>query len=154
MAGRENNVVKFKKLDASAVIPSKGSENAVGLDLTVIGVKNSTKRVCMYHTGLSVEPPSGYYFEIHVRSSLHKQGWMLANSVGVIDPDYRGELLIALCPVSDCFSVNSESSDLLLGTRVAQLVLKKNHMHNFGVIEVNELSTTTRGDGGFGSTGR
>ena len=143
-------VITFKKLDPNAVVPKRATSHSVGLDLTAIGFKSSEHtdpNIVYVRTGLAVEPPSGWFFELHARSSLHKSGWMLANSVGIIDPDYRGELIIALCPVSTATPTKIEP-----GTRIAQLVLKKSDLADMTIIESDVLTETDRGSGGFGST--
>lgn len=142
--------IKFKKLDPTAVIPTRGSAHAVGLDLSIVGFKPSDtdSNVVYFRTGLAAEPPVGYYFEIHARSSLHKWGWTLANSVGIIDSDYRGELLVAVAPVSNGAPKKPEP-----GTRIAQLVLRRDETCNGVEIVEAELTKTQRGEGGFGSTG-
>jgi dUTP pyrophosphatase len=97
----ENKFLKVKKTCENAVIPTRGTPFSVGYDLTVIGVfKKIDDKTVLYDTGLQVEPPEGYYTEILPRSSLVKTGYMLSNSVGVIDSDYRGNLLIALTKVN------------------------------------------------------
>lgn len=153
--------IKFKKIDSDAIIPHKATPDSIGLDLCTTGKhffdNNPDNNTVYWNTGLSVEPPNGYYFQIHARSSLHKKGWMLANSVGIIDPDYRGELIIALKPSNietddDGYIVNNWTP-IEAGTRIAQLILCKNYMSEFSIDEVDELSKTIRGDGGFGSTG-
>lgn len=146
MSSTDTSPIIFKKLDERATIPTRGTPNSVGLDLSTIEYVETEKLVYV-HTGLAVQPPVGYFFEIHARSSLHKSGWMLANSVGIIDPDYRGELVIALK------RIGTWSSPIQPNTRIAQLVLKKSDLHMFPIVE-GELSTTERGSGGFGSTGQ
>jgi len=152
--------IKFKKLNNDAILPKKASLNAIGLDVSTTGEYDYCKsnNVVYWKTGLSVEPPTGYYFQLHARSSLHKMGWMLANSVGIIDPDYRGEIIIALQPISH--SITNEDGNLEFdinlidkGTRIAQLILCKNELIPFEITEVTNLSKTDRGNGGFGSTG-
>ena len=143
--GKINGRISFKKLDPRAIIPKRATKGSVGLDLTFIDYK-SIGSIIYLNTGLAVQPPSGFYFEIHARSSLHKKGWMLANSVGIIDPDYRGELIVAVRPIG------STKPELIKpGTRVAQLILRKSFMEHINIVE-EELCETER-MGGFGSTG-
>ena len=97
-------------------------------------------------TGVSMAIPNGFYAEIHGRSSLaSKHGLMLANSVGIIDPDYRGDILVNLRNAS------ARRVTLTAGTRVAQLIFRKQITPRFR--PVHHLPTTTRGTGGHGSTG-
>ena len=143
-----HNSISFKKLDPRAIIPKRATKNSVGLDLTFVD-QNFVGLFKYLHTGLAVQPPSGFYFEIHARSSLHKKGWMLANSVGIIDPDYRGELVIAICPINPVI----KPDPLIPGIRVAQLILRKSFMEDTYIVEEEEELCKTERKGGFGSTG-
>lgn len=137
--------VLFTKTNKNAVIPTKGNPFSVGYDLTAISVyKKISEKTSLYDTGLKVSPPEGYYLEILPRSSLSNTGYVLSNSVGVIDPDYRGNLLIALTKVDDTLP------DLQVPFVKCQLVLRK--LNYFNMIQVETLSSTVRGCGGFGST--
>jgi dUTP pyrophosphatase len=137
--------VKVKKDRPDAVLPTKGNYLAMGYDLTAIDVcKNYGDKITMFETGISVEPPEGYYTEILPRSSLSKTGYMLANSVGVIDPDYRGTLKLVL------IKVDESKPDLVLPFTKCQLVLRK--CEYFNVVETDVVTETERGSGGFGST--
>ena len=85
--------LKIKIHDENAVIPTKAGDQEVGYDLTAINfVKRLGTNTFMYDTGISVEPPAGYYTEIVPRSSIVKSGYILTNSIGIIDPTYRGTL--------------------------------------------------------------
>lgn len=156
--------IKFKKLTSKATIPTKATPGSVALDVSTtgeffFGTGDYTDSVVYWKTGLSVQPPEGYYFELHARSSLHKKGWKLANSVGIIDADYRGELILAMHPYDretnkhHGYSIFDDAEKLTHGTRVAQLILRKNYLPDFEVVEVDNLTETDRGNGGFGSTG-
>jgi dUTP pyrophosphatase len=101
----------------------------------------------MLGTGIAVEVPEGYVGLLVVRSSVGKAGVSLANSVGVIDSDYRGE--IKLCLI---YTAGNGGHYILQGDKVAQLVVIPAPI--FDLIEVDALSSTGRGDGGFGSTGK
>jgi dUTP pyrophosphatase len=138
--------LKVMKTLPDAVIPSRAYPTDTGLDLTAVKLhKVLPCGVYMYDTGISIELPDGYYAEIVPRSSMSKSGWMLANSVGVIDNSYRGNLLIAL------YHANTSMPELELPFKQCQLVIKK--LELFDVVEVNSgLSNTERGNGGFGST--
>lgn len=141
--------VNIKKLKPNAIIPTYGTEYAAGADLyacldEAVTIKpGETKFI---ETGLALEIPAGFAGLVFARSGLScKQGLAPANKVGVIDADYRGEIMVALHNHSkELRTVNS-------GDRIAQLVITPFLMANF--IETNELNTTVRGEGGFGSTG-
>lgn len=137
--------VKIVRDSLDAILPTKGTPYAVGYDLTAISVhKKLSDRITLYDTGLKVQPPPGYYTEILPRSSLTKTGYVLSNSVGTIDPDYTGRLLIALT------KVDPSMPDLEVPFTRCQLVLRK--MENYELEDVASIEETERGDGGFGST--
>ena len=151
--------LKIKIHDSNAVVPSKAGPNEVGYDLTAISfVKKIGTHTFMYDTGISVEPPEGYYTEIIPRSSISKTGFMLANSIGVIDPTYRGTLKIVLIDVDSQAKLhqhNSHSSQIIgrpltCPFTLTQLVVRKIEEVDIKIVE--NLSTTSRGDGSFGST--
>lgn len=137
--------VLFVKKDSRAVTPTKGEPLSMGYDLTAIDVwKTYGDRIVLFETGIAVEPPCGYYTEIYPRSSLSKTGYMLANSIGLIDPSYTGTLKIAL------IKVDPTMPDLKLPFTKCQLVLKR--CNYYEMQQVQSLTETDRGDGGFGST--
>ena len=137
--------VLFVKDDPQAIIPTKGTTHSVGYDLTAISVyKKLSERTTLYDTGIKVQPPEGYYTEILPRSSLTKTGYCLSNSVGTIDSDYRGRLLIALTRIDDSFP------ELTLPFTRCQLVLRRHEQYTLR--QVDNLDDTDRGSGGFGST--
>ena len=134
-----------KKLREDAVIPQKAHSTDTGYDLWVLGEhKKLDNGVVMYSTGLQIEPPYGYYFEIVPRSSIIKSGYIQANSIGVVDYGYRGELFVPL------LKVDKDSPDLKLPKKIGQLVLRQINTCEF--VETNNLNGTRRGEGGFGST--
>lgn len=144
------NKVRIKKLKPSAVIPTHGSEYSAGYDLhacideSVIIKPYSTEKI---GTGLAMELPNGYFGAIFARSGLAtKQGLRPSNCVGVCDSDYRGEYIVALHNDSD------EERIVEPNDKIAQLILMEYTIIDFQ--EVQELSETNRGDGGFGSTGK
>ena len=141
--------IKIKKLDKRAVIPTFGSEHAAGIDLYAILDESLTIKpheTVVVHTGLAMEIPVGYAGMVFARSGLStKKGLAPANKVGVVDADYRGEIMVALHNHSDIDQTIDH------GERVAQLVIMPYLKVDFK--EVDELSNTTRGEGGFGSTG-
>lgn len=139
------NVIKVKRTSPDAVLPKKAYTSDVGYDLTAIGVHSRLPcGTILYNTGLSVSPPFGFYLEVLPRSSLSKTGFVLSNSVGIIDPSYRGDILIALSPLRD------NTPEIPLPFTKCQLILRR---QEFGeILEVSDLNSTERGSGGFGST--
>lgn len=142
--------VNFKKLDERAVKPTYGSEFAAGADLyacTGEPVSFAPGETKMVHTGLAVEIPEGYAGLVYARSGIAtKRGLAPANKVGVIDSDYRGEVMVSL------HNHSSETQEISAGERIAQLVITPFLKAEY--TEVAELSETVRGGGGFGSTGK
>ena len=142
--------VRIKKLNDLAKIPTRGSKFSAGYDLyaaTNYDIQIPPHSTVKIGTGLAMDLPYGYFGAIFARSGLAvKQGLRLSNSVAVIDEDYRGEWIIALHNDSDY------EQRIYDGDRIAQLVLLPYQTMNFQ--EVNSLSETDRGSGGFGSTGK
>lgn len=127
------------------ITPQKAHGSDVGHDLSAIGVaKQISAMTSLYETGVSVCPPDGYYVQILPRSSLSKSGYMLSNSVGIIDPSYRGTLKIALT------KIDPSTPEIEFPFRCAQMVLCP-YVH-FKVKSVESLDITQRNDGGFGSS--
>ncbi len=143
-------LIKVKKLDEKAIIPTYGTEFSAGADLYALpgeSVVIEPHKTVMVHTGLSMEIPEGYAGLIFARSGLaSKRGLAPANKVGVVDPDYRGEFMVALHNHTD------EVREVEGGERIAQLVIVPFLTASF--VEADELSETVRGAGGFGSTGK
>ena len=138
--------LKFIKNLAEAVIPTRAHENDVGLDLVAVKEHKILKNgVILYDTGICVKPPTGYYIEIVPRSSISKTGWILANSVGTIDPDYTGNLFIALA------KINKNAQKPVTPFCLAQMVLRK--IEYFDIEQIDFFEETKRGVGAFGSTG-
>jgi dUTP pyrophosphatase len=136
--------VKIKKLHPNAVIPKYAKPGDAGLDLTAISESwNEFNSQVTYGTGIAVEIPEGHVGLIFPRSSISKTTLMLANSVGVIDSGYRGEIM---------FKFNYLEKGMIydVGDRVGQLIIIPYPSVEFE--EVDDLSSTERGDGGFGST--
>ncbi len=171
MINNEINV-KYKMLSKSAVLPSKAHETDSGWDLTLIGVEKIDGDVIFFKTGISVQPPPGYYFELFPRSSISKLPLSLANSVGVIDESYTGEVLVAVRVHHQNMGYETKSNsypngivsifglkpqtmsglaELILSkkTKLAQLVLRKRIDFKFISSEIEE---TQRGSSGFGSS--
>lgn len=141
--------VNIKKLNEKAVIPAYGSEYAAGADLYACLEGELTiqpHETAVIPTGIALELPVGYAGLIYARSGLAtKKGLAPANKVGVVDCDYRGEVKVAL------HNHSGVAQTVSAGERVAQLVITPYITANF--CEVDELSQTVRGAGGFGSTG-
>lgn len=141
--------VPIKKLREDAVIPTYGSAYAAGADLYACIDANETfepGETKLIPTGLAMEVPAGYAGLIYARSGLaSKKGLAPANKVGVVDADYRGEVMVALHNHSNV-AVTIEPKE-----RIAQLVITPYLTAHFE--EMEELSETIRGEGGFGSTG-
>jgi deoxyuridine 5'-triphosphate nucleotidohydrolase len=142
---KDQGTLLVRRLRADAVLPSKGRVSDSGYDLTILSVVRSHGNIVLFGTGLSVEPPPGWYFDVIARSSLVKLGYMMANSVGVIDRAYRGEIMVPL------LKVDPSAPDIVLPARVAQLIPRP--IVHFPVVESAELTVTHRGSGGFGSSG-
>ena len=134
--------IKIKKLVPEAVIPAYATLGAAGMDLTAVTVEE-TDDVVTYGTGLAMEIPEGYVGLIFPRSSNYKYDCVLANSVGVIDSDYRGEIKFKFFKIGE--------NVYKVGDRVGQIVIAPYPKIEFE--EVERLGETSRGSGGFGSTG-
>ena len=141
--------VKIKKLNPEAVVPTYGSAFSAGADLYACEEETVTinpGETRLIHTGISAEIPEGFAGLIYARSGLAtKKGLAPANKVGVVDADYRGDIMVAL------YNQSSAAQTVEKGERVAQLVITPFLKAEF--LEADELSDTVRGAGGFGSTG-
>lgn len=141
--------VKFKKLHDDAKIPSYAHDTDAGLDLTAVSFTQefdkSNKLVLVYHTGLAVEIPEGYVGLIFMRSSISNKSISLTNAVAVIDSGYRGELLLK-------YKITTDSLPTIYqpGEKIGQLIIIPYPKIN--PIEAEELSSSDRNEGGFGST--
>lgn len=142
-------VVRVKKLDARAELPVFGSEFAAGADLRACldgDLTIAPGQTALIRTGLALEIPAGYAGLVYARSGLaSKRGLAPANKVGVIDADYRGEVMVAL------HNHGAEDQTVGHGERIAQLVVTPFLAVDYE--ESDELTDTARGAGGFGSTG-
>lgn len=140
--------LRIKKLNERAIVPTYGSDYAAGADLyscegEITFNPDETKLV---HTGLAMEIPNGYVGLIYARSGIAtKRGLAPANKVGVIDSDYRGEIMVAL------HNHSASVQKIDAGERIAQIVITPYLAVKY--VEAAELNDTKRGDGGFGSTG-
>lgn len=141
-------IVKLKKIDDSAITPAYSSNGAAGIDLySIDNVTINPGETVKIHTGICMELPSGYVGIIAARSGLGiNKGLSPANKIGVIDEDYRGEVIVAL------HNDSQEQRIINSGDRIAQmLIIEYNHVE-FEIVD--ELSDTVRGEGKFGSTGK
>ena len=168
----EQNIIRIKKIDKKAVLPTKAHANDACYDIRVLVDRNRNmpqevhgnevvltadkdgsysaflqpcQRI-VFKTGIAIQPPKGYSTRVHVRSSVGiKKGVNLSNTVAVIDENYRGELLICLRNIGKNLVLIKD------GERVAQLELVKDIPSV--IWEVNELDETERGENGIGSSG-
>ena len=166
--------VKISLLDDNAVIPSRSHSTDTGYDLTFTGVDKIVGDVIFFKTGISLQPPSGYYFEVVPRSSISKLPLEMANSVGVIDEAYTGEVLIPVRVTHSEMGLGKgyESKSYpqgivrIFGSRpgtmsiLSSLILDKKPCLFQAILRkrldckftVENLENTERSDGGFGST--
>ena len=140
--------MNIKLLSDKAKVPTRGSEYAAGWDLYAASdatiPPHTTAKIS---TDIAIEIPAGYFGAVFARSGLAtKQGLRPANCVGVIDPDYRGPVIVALHNDSD------QVKEIFSGDRIAQLVFIPYSSWDWEVVD--ELSDTERGDGGFGHSGK
>jgi dUTP pyrophosphatase len=160
--------IKIKKLDANAVIPAYAKPGDAGMDITAVSKIYDKDGNVSYGTGLAFEIPEGYVALLFPRSSNSKKELVLSNSVGVLDSGYRGEVFFKFKPVpffaedelTDSFESDTYFSTALsinkveeynVGDRVGQIIVLPYPQVTF--VEVDELSSSERGTGGFGSTG-
>lgn len=145
----ETRKVNIKKLNENAKIPTYGTEYAAGCDLYALIEESETFKpgeTKLIKTGIAMEIPTGYAGLIYARSGLaSKKGLAPANKVGVVDSDYRGEIMVAL------HNHSNEERVIEPFERIAQFVITPYLKADFN--EVDDLNDTSRGEGGFGSTG-
>ena len=142
--------VRIKKTDERAITPTYGTEYSAGADLYALldsSIEINPHETVFVRTGISLEIPEGYCGLVFARSSMGaKRGLAPANKVGVIDADYRGEIMVTL------HNHSREIQTVNPGERIAQIAIVPFLKAEF--CEADELSDTTRGESGFGSTGR
>lgn len=137
----------FKKLSERACIPTYGSEGAACVDLYAVeDITIYPGELRIVRSGLAMEIPEGYYLEMFNRSSMAGKRQVVIVSSRVVDSDFRGELI---CPMKN---IGTTPVTIEVGDRFAQMMIKKVEKMEF--VEVDELSNTQRGEGGFGSTGK
>ena len=147
---RPNVEVLFAKLDEEASQPTQGTKSAAVWDLRALNdtevVKGSSTKI---RTGIAVAIPEGWEGQIRSRSSLGAKGMIMPNGVGTIDSDYRGELMVLATWIGE-----GDSIKLSKGERIAQMLIAPVPLTTYKEVSFDELSTTDRGEGGFGSSGR
>lgn len=139
--------IRIKKLNNDAIIPVYAKSGDAGLDLIATEVLEDTNNHIKYGTGLAIEIPEDYVGLIFPRSSVTKTNLYLANSVGVIDSGYRGEIMVVFNKTR-----NIHKTEYKIGDKVAQIIILP--YPQIKLVEAEELSNTERGEGGFGSTGK
>ena len=138
-------MLRFKKVHPLAKTPYRATDGSAGFDLYAVSREVINKKTVKYDTGIAFEIPKGYVGLLFPRSSVIKKGLSMGNSVGVVDCDFRGS-------VSAVFYVDEADELYEVGERVCQLVIVP-IADAFALVETDELSDTTRGQGGYGSTG-
>ena len=137
--------IKVFKDNVNAILPSKCRQSDAGYDITIIKeAKKMNDKTILYDTGIKLDIPNGYYVEIVPRSSISKSGFMLANSIGIIDQSYRGNIFIALTKIID-------DAVIELPFKCCQMIIRK-QIYGKIIESENDFSSTNRGAGGFGST--
>ncbi len=140
--------VRIRKLDDKAMMPQYKTPHSAGADLYAClekEIKLDPMESCLVPTGIAMELPPGYEAQVRPRSGMASRGLIIPNSPGTIDADYRGEVKVIVMNLGKkIFTINPHD-------RIAQLVVQKIHKAEF--TEYIELSSTSRGSGGFGSTG-
>ena len=146
LLGNERPCLKFEKIAEEAVTPTKANFSDVGYDLTATGIhKKINAKTILCKTGIKLDIPLSYYVDITPRSSIIRSGYMLANSTGIIDCSYKGELFIALIKIDD------SAPDIEFPYKCCQLIMRKQVYPEMQ--EVSDVDVSKRGEGGFGSSG-
>lgn len=151
----------IKKLHNDTKVPTKGSTGAAGWDLYAYSVDNAFAHMgsteishvikpgetVVVHTGISAQCPHGCFLAVYARSGLGiKHGIIPSNCVGVIDEDYRGEIMVAL------YNHSNKDFEFKLGDRIAQMIIQEYKDYDLDIVD--SLDETQRGSGGFGSSGK
>ena len=131
-------------------VPSRGHQSDAGIDITAMAVEQKNHGVFLFDTGISIQISDGFYVEIVPRSSIIKTDFLMANSLGVIDPDYRGRIFLPFRYIGQGNGI--QSAENLLKQRIAQMLVRK--LESCSIEVVDSLEDTARGEGGFGSTGQ
>lgn len=142
--------IKYKKLSDKAVEPIRATQGSAGYDLVATNITTEINEVgqliLVYHTDLAFEIPEGYEGEIRPRSSISRKSLRMCNAPGTVDSDYRGEVIVKFISTTDVVPAVYK-----VGERFAQLLIKPVITVDF--VQDDELSTTARGEKGYGSTG-
>ena len=131
-------------------VPSRGHQSDAGIDITAMAVEQKNHGVFLFDTGISIQISDGFYVEIVPRSSIIKTDFLMANSLGVIDPDYRGRIFLPFRYIGQGNGI--QSAENLLKQRIAQMLVRK--LESCSIEVVDSLEDTARGEGSFGSTGQ
>jgi dUTP pyrophosphatase len=142
--------VKIKKLSPNAVIPTYAKDGDAGMDMVATRIINETLDSITYGTDIAMEIPKGFVGLVFPRSSIRKTHLHLSNSVGVIDSGYRGEIQATFKKIQGVS--NNALDNYKAGDRICQIMIIPHPPVTF--YEVEELTNTERGEGGFGSTGK
>jgi deoxyuridine 5'-triphosphate nucleotidohydrolase len=138
----------YRRVHPQAVAPKKAHASDAGYDITIVAIdKKVNATTTLYDTGIQIQLDRGYYAELVPRSSIIKTGHVLANSIGIIDNDYTGNIKVALA------KIDPDAPDIELPYRGFQLIVRKQVECGLAE-EVDAFQTTERGEGGFGSTGQ
>jgi len=134
---------KYNLVHPLAIPPHRSKHSDSGYDLTLITSHEKIGNITVYGTGVSVQPPGGFYFDLVARSSIIHKGYILANSVGVIDQSYTGEIMVPL------LKIDPNAPDIELPCKIVQLIPRRWH----GLIPTEDtFDETLRSNNGFGST--
>ena len=140
-------VIHFVKQSKNAIIPTKANFSDVGYDISILNVhKKINSKTTLYDTGICLNIPVGYYVEIVPRSSIVKSGYMLSNSIGIIDCSYKGNLYVGLTKVCD------DAIEIEYPFKCCQLIVRKQVFPKFIEMKMEEMVESKRNKGGFGST--
>ena len=144
----DSSTCLWSKTREDAIEPSKVRASDSGYDLHLLEKIKTVGDVEFYDTGIRIKPNFGYYFTLVPRSSISKTGYMLANSIGIIDRTYLGNIIVALR------KIDKNAEDLVLPSRLVQII--PNHIVHLQFKQVDDIdiSGTERGDGGFGSSNK
>ena len=142
--------VKIKKLSSDAIVPTYAKSGDAGMDMVATKIISDTLDSITYGTDIAVEIPEGFVGLVFPRSSIRKTNLQLSNSVGVIDSGYRGEIQATFKKIQGVSNQTLETYKV--GDRICQIMIIPHPLVEFE--EVEELSNTERGEGGFGSTGK
>jgi dUTP diphosphatase len=145
-------ILKVQRHYPDMPLPARAHASDAGFDLIAMAVEPVRAGVFAFDTGISVHAEPGYYCEVVPRSSIVKTDFLQANSVGVIDPDYRGRIRVVLRYVGAAADGGAAEARALLGSRIAQLLVRR--VERVVLEPAETLEDTPRGAGGFGSTGR